>query len=172
MTTSEPASVVLDTSVLINFLAVDRTDVFARHPGYRFLVTDHVRSEVTAHYREQVERLNAALASGSLTETRVEAIEELTLFARLTSNPRLGTGECAAMAAAVHRNHVLAIDDKTARKAALSIQPTLAILDTQALMVSLIRFNILSCQEADAIKDEWANKHSFVLKVKSFQELL
>ena len=162
----------MDTSVLINFLAVDRIDVLARHPGYCFAITDHVRGEVTAHYRDQVDRLNAALVSGSLTETRVEAIEELALFARLISNPRLGTGECAAIAAAVHRNHVLAIDGKAARKAALSLQPALPILDTQALMVSLIRVDILSVQEADAIKDDWANKHSFALKIRSFSDLL
>ena len=172
MASSEPESVVLDTSVLINFLAVDRMDVLARHSGYRFVITDHVRGEVAAHYREQVERLNAALVSGSITETRVEAIEELALFARLIGSPRLGTGECAAIAAAAHRNHVLAIDDKAARKAALSLKPALRILDTQALMVSLICGGVLSVEEADAIKTKWETKHSFALKVRSFGELV
>jgi len=172
MASSEQESVVLDTSVLINFLAVDRMDLLGHHPGYCFTITEHVRREVTTHYREQVERLDAALASRALTETRVEAIEELALFAQLVSNPRLGTGECAAIAAAVHRSQVLAIDDKAARKAALLLRPKIPILDTESLTVSLIRAGRLTVQQADAIKDEWAAKHSFVLKIRSFNDLL
>lgn len=108
MTHDRPERAVLDTSVLINFLAVDRVDLFAGHPVYRFLVTEHVRKEVTTHYDDEVERLNAAFASNVLEEIRVEAIEELSLFAQLTKEPRLGLGECAAIAAAVHRGYVQA----------------------------------------------------------------
>lgn len=34
--------VLLDASVLINFLAVDRVDLLREQPGLRFLVTGHV----------------------------------------------------------------------------------------------------------------------------------
>lgn len=37
----------IDTSVLLNFLAVDRVDLLSRHPALRFIVTDHVRGEIT-----------------------------------------------------------------------------------------------------------------------------
>lgn len=164
--------VVLDTSVLINFLAVDRMDLIERHPGYCFAVTSHVRGEVTEHYAEQIKRLDAAVASGSVVEIRVDDIEELELFARLSKNPRLGIGECAAIAAAAHRSHVLAIDDKAARKAALQVNPKMSILDSQAFMVSCIQAELLTLEEADAIKDEWATKHSFVLKIQSFRDVL
>jgi len=172
MAPSEPVKVVLDTSVLINFLSVNRMDLLAEHPEFRFVITDHVRREVTACYREQSERLRAALVSGSLTETRVETIEELTLFAHLVGNPRLGTGECAAIAAAVHRNQVLAIDDKAARKAALLFAPRLRILDTQNIMLSLIHTGVLTVSEADTIKTAWETEHNFRLKIVSFAELL
>lgn len=170
MNSHEPEHVVLDTSVLINFLAVDRMDLLSRHPGYRFLVTEHVRGEVTAHYGEQVERLDAALTTNALEETRVEAVEELALFAQLTQNRRLGLGECAAIAAAVHRGHVLAIDDKVARRAALALSPSLSVIDTQAVMVSLIRAGVLSVEEADTIKTDWERNHSFALRITSFRE--
>lgn len=172
MTSHEPEHVILDTSVLINFLAVDHMDLLARHPGYRFLITEHVRGEVTAHYSDQVERLNAALTTNALEETRVEAVEELALFAQLTQNRRLGLGECAAIAAAVHRGHVLAIDDKVARRAALTLSQSLPVIDTQALMVSLIRAGVLSVEDADAIKTDWETNHSFALKVRSFEDIL
>ncbi|HPO12164.1 MAG TPA: hypothetical protein PLI09_01860 [Candidatus Hydrogenedentes bacterium] len=172
MAGSELESVVLDTSVLINFLAINRIDLLARHPQYRFSVTDHVRREVTIHYPEQMERLNAALASDSLMETRVEAIEELTLFAQLISTRRLGAGECAAIAAAIHRNQILALDDKAARKAALLLNPKMLLLDTQTLMVSLIRAGHLTIQQADGIKDLWAREHSFQLKIATFKDIL
>ena len=172
MTQEKTEWAVLDTSVLINFLAVDRVDLLARHPAYHFFVTEHVRKEVTAHYDEEVNRLNAALASNTLEEIRVEAIEELALFAQLTKEPRLGLGECAAIAAAVHRGYVLAIDDKVARRAALALSPALTVLDTQSLMLSLIRAGVLSIEDADAIKAEWETEHSFVLKIKSFGDLL
>lgn len=168
----EPEHVVLDTSVLINFLAVDRMDLLARYAGYRFLVTEHVRGEVTAHYNDQVKRLDAALKTNVLEEIRVEVLEELGLFAQLTQNQRLGLGECAAIAAAIHRVHVLAIDDKVARRIALTLAPSLPVIDTQALMVSLIRAGVLSVEDADAIKTDWETNYSFALKLRSFEDIV
>ncbi len=46
-----------DTSVLINFLAVGRLDLFVKHPKYRFVITGHVRREVTTHYPEEFDLL-------------------------------------------------------------------------------------------------------------------
>ena len=54
--------VVTDTSVLVNFLCIDRMDLIARH-SYRFMITSHVVEEITDHYPEQQARLNAALAT-------------------------------------------------------------------------------------------------------------
>jgi len=172
MSDSQRVPVLLDTSVLINFLAIDRADLIAGHPEFRFVVTEHVRSEVTTHYGEQLARLEKALNEGGLQETRVESIEELALFAQLSRNPRLGLGECAAIAAAVSRTHTLAIDDKAARKAALEHAPGLNVLDTQAVMLSLIRAGGLTIEDADAIKECWARDHSFQLKIASFGDII
>jgi len=41
--------VITDTSVLINFLALDALAILTSLAATRFLVTDHVRDEVTDH---------------------------------------------------------------------------------------------------------------------------
>lgn len=93
-------------------------------------------------------------------------------FAQLSKNPRLGLGECAAIAAAAGRTHPLEIDDKAARKAASGLVPGLKLLDTQSLAVSLIHDGVLSVAQADAIKTTWEKEYSFRLKIGSFTELM
>lgn len=172
MSSARRQPVLLDTSVLINFLATDRIDLLADHPRYCIVVTEHVRREVTSHYQEQTTRLEAALRDSALEETRVESVEELALFAQLTGNPRLGLGECAAIAAAIARTQPVAIDDKAARKAGLELDPGLQMMDTQAIVLSLVRLGTLTVQQADALKDAFARDCSFQLKIASFRDLL
>ncbi len=50
MATAGPADIILDTSTLINCLRIGRVDLLAGLSGHRFIVTDHVRHEVTAIY--------------------------------------------------------------------------------------------------------------------------
>ncbi len=57
--------VVADTSVLINFLKIDRMDLVGRYPG-RLLATDHVESELAEDYPEQKARYAAAMTAGVL----------------------------------------------------------------------------------------------------------
>ncbi|MEW6238150.1 MAG: hypothetical protein AB1656_22400 [Candidatus Omnitrophota bacterium] len=85
---------------------------------------------------------------------------------------RLGKGESAAIAAAVARNGSVAMDDKTARRIARKMFPKLSLLDTQTLMVSLIRHGILDIDEADRIKNIWETQHRFTLKINSFKDLV
>ena len=59
----QPAIIVTDTSVLINFLRIDRTDLLAGH-SHAFLATDHVAAEITDRYPDQQQRFAAALAAG------------------------------------------------------------------------------------------------------------
>ena len=44
--------IVADTSVLINFLKIDRMDLIGRFPQ-RFLATDHVAAEISDNYPDQ-----------------------------------------------------------------------------------------------------------------------
>jgi predicted nucleic acid-binding protein len=161
--------VVTDTSILINFLNVDRLDLLARCSGYRFLVTEHVKREVTVHYPRQVERLDKGISSGTLVEIVVNSLEELETFAELSTTKRLGSGECAAIAAAAHRGLMLAIDDKQASKTARKLCKAHNVLDTVDLMVSFIKEGLLDIAEADSIKLAWETKYRFRLAFTSFQ---
>jgi len=162
---------VSDTSVLINFLAVDRVDLLVRE--YQVLITNHVRREVTLYYSEELARLEEALDSGQLTEIVVATKEELETFANLIGSPkRLGAGECAAIAAAIHRNVPIAIDDRVAIRHLQNQYSTCKVETTQTLIVKLIRAGAISIGIADHLKSEWENKFRFRLKVSSFAELL
>ncbi|ANK95504.1 MULTISPECIES: hypothetical protein [Rhizobium] len=167
--------VVADTSVLINFLKIDRMDLIGRYPG-GFVATDHVRDEVTDQYPSQVERYMAAVAAGHLREEAVTALSELRLFAQLSKTPRLGVGECSAIAVALSRGHSLAIDDGRAikhalREAGLAGRP-LRILKTVDVVVQLIHSRVLDISSADLIRHEWETRHRFRIPIESFRELV
>ena len=166
------AIVVADTSVLINFLRIDRMDLIGRHPK-RFLATDHVGAEITSSYPEEQERYQAAVASGLLDTCSVVDPEEVTLFLKLGPGQQLGAGECSAIAVAIRRRYPIAIDDNRAIKRAIrEVGAKLEVVRTTDLMVSLIRAGILDVAAADRIKDDWAQNHRFKIKADSFQELL
>jgi len=168
----QPQSIIVtDTSLLINFLVIDRIGLL-HGCGHTIYVTDHVLSEVTAHYPEQIARLQNAIKSGMLQQISVTEVKEIELFQQLTKTGRLGVGECSAIAVAVHRGFVLAIDDKRAKRHASSMHKHLRIIGTQEFMVMIIRAGLLDVPAADAIKSEWATRHSFILKIASFADLL
>ena len=166
MATAGPQLVLLDASVLVNFLRIDRWDLLANHPNHHFIITDHVRREITDSV--QVARLNAALSAGTLQETTVNAFDEVVLFAQLTT--RLGQGESAAIAAAAKRGLRVALDDRRAKKLAVQHCSASHVLDTVDLMVSLIHAGVIDVVAADAIKTAWEKQHRFRLKFKSFGE--
>lgn len=159
--------VITDTSVLINFLVIDRAQLMVALPGRQFFVTDHVRSEVTEHYPDQLLRLEQALGAGILSEISVTELSEVALFANLTATG-LGIGECSAIAVAANRGYSIAIDDKTARKRIATLYPAMEVLTTESIVVELIRANVLDVATADAIKLDWEQNHRFRLAFTSF----
>ncbi len=167
MGTDAPQTIlILDASVLINFLRVDRMDIFQDYEA-RLLVTEHV-------YPDQLLRLTAAIHRRTVEVVTVADPSELSLIAHIrtaTSN-RLGIGECSAIAVAKKRGFGLAIDDKAALKFARALAPAIRILTTQDLVLSLIRCGALDVPSADRLKDDWASAHRFRLKIGSFAELL
>ncbi len=167
--------IVADTSVLINFLRIDRMDLISRYPG-RFLATDHVKSELADDYPEQQTRYDTAVSAGLLDTCSVTDPAEVALFARLGPGVRLGAGECSAIAVAISRGHAIAIDDSrainTAFREAEMVGAQLVVLRTQDVIVSLIRASSLSLDEADHIKADWEQRHRFRLKFQSFRDVL
>lgn len=167
------ATVVADTSVLINFLKIDRMDLLGRHPC-RFVATDHVEAEIEDD--EQRARYAAAVAAGYLETCTVTDAKEVALYMRLGPGQRLGSGECSAIAVALNRHHAIAIDDNKAVNRALleaGLAATkLEIMRTPDVMVVLIRAGVLTLEEADSIKDVWGRQHRFRVQAASFRDLL
>lgn len=168
---------ILDATVLINFLAVDRADLLGRL-ATPVLVTEHVVGEVSGSYAEQRERLAIALDAGLVTQIRITDLKELEEFAKLTSSKpskrrTFGEGECSAIAVAVHRGYELGIDDKPAIKLVRTRYPDVVIRQTFELVMELIRGNAVTVLEADRLKNEWGTKHGYILKhFSSFSELI
>ena len=166
--------VIADTSVLVNFLRIDRMDLIGGYPA-AFIATEHVGTEISDDYPDQQTRYQAALSAGLLTEERIDDPTELDIFLQLSRHSRLGSGERSAIAVALNRGHVLAIDDNRAIKKALQeaglAKTNLPIIRTQDIVVALIQARALTVEAADTILQDWAGNHRFKLKISSFAEI-
>ena len=158
---------VLDTSVLLNFLKVNKEELLLSHPNLSLLVTDHAYDEV----REpaQSERLEGLISSNAI-ELASLTYEELETYSKLRDIQVLGKGECGAMTVAASRGHVLALDDRRASREAKKQFPKIKVITTTDIMVDLIHLGIITVDTADEIKIEWENNHSFQLKFNSFAD--
>ena len=163
--------IVSDSSVLINFLRIDRMDLI-RAVSYEFLVTEHVAEEINDGYADQIERFGQSIDDGTLCQVTLTSEEELETFAELAASGRIGVGECSAIACAACRDHALAIDDRRAITQAHQVSNDLPIVRTEHLMVAMISEGLLTVEEADQIKDDWSQNHRFTLTFGSFQDLL
>jgi predicted nucleic acid-binding protein len=166
---------IADTSVLVNFLRVDRMTLIGKHEP-RCIITQHVVDEVTELYPEQQARLQAAIADGHLAIVQVSADAEIDIFGRLQQTGRLGVGESSAIAVAFHRGYPMAIDDRPAIRlaeaAAVEEGIALTVLKTPDIIVRLIRAGHLSVEQADVLLVSWRTQHRFHLKIGSFAGLL
>lgn len=171
MDTNDATVVAVDTSVLINFLCIDRMDLIDFH-SHTFVVTDYVAEEVENHYTDERKRLDAAIQSGVLREERVDARTLASTTGSSAASRRLGLGERSAITLAVSKGWPLAIDDRRATKEARKISPKLRILTTQDIVVSMIRENLLSIAKADRIKGIWSARFRFHLQIGSFADIM
>ncbi len=82
-----------------------------------------------------------------------------------------GEGARSAIAVAVHRRHLPAIDDRRTSRQALRTDGTLRTIDTPELSIPMIREGRLDFPEADAIRDEPAARYRFRMALASFREV-
>ena len=85
------AIVVADTSVLINFLRIDRMDLIGAHPA-SFIATDHVAAEIADTYPEQQARYAAALSAAHISEQRIDDPSARCSAAAISSAKHLPSG--------------------------------------------------------------------------------
>jgi len=163
-----PVPVIVDTSCLINFLIVDRMDVFSALSGYAFVIPNHVVAEVT-DATERI-RLTAALTAGVVTEIEITDLTEIALYATLRRI--LGDGESACLAVAATRGWVMAADEKGRfRREAVERLGEAALVNTPGILVSAIQEGILTAEGAEALRAVLA-MHRFVMDIPPFAELV
>jgi predicted nucleic acid-binding protein len=157
-----------DTCILINFALIDRIDLLTTLAEFRFCIPEDVWAEIERPDLRQV--IEQYLRSGQLQLVRIDAPEELALFA--IYNQVLGKGESACLAIAENRGWAIATDESKDRKWRRTIAgKKLQILNTQTLILRSIRAGKISVQEADAIK-AMLELNRFRLSISSFADLL
>lgn len=161
-----PKTVVLDTCVLLNFIAVARIDLLDLLSP-TFLVPEYVSYEVVEP--DESAALEQALALRIVSLTEVSNVCEEVLLSDLRVQG-LGLAERSAMAVAMCRGVHVGTDDGDAIKVCEGIGYR-RIVRTQDLMLMCIRENHISVKDADEIKRLWDAHHSFTLKIGSFAEL-
>ncbi len=69
MSNADKKILITDTSVLINFLNIDRINILSSYPGI-FYITEHVIDEISKDYPHQQTRLKQAIEENILTEIK------------------------------------------------------------------------------------------------------
>lgn len=160
--------VVVDSSFLINFLALDRTDILCRLERYRFHMVNHVRAEI--RYDDQRSRLQAAVDGGIVTEIEITDPDELQLYDDFRRF--LGDGESASLAVAVTRRWVIAADEKGRfRRELFDRLGEDYLLETLGALLTTIRANAITVQEAEALRVR-LRENRFEMDPTPFDELL
>ena len=137
---------VLDASVLINFLGLERFDLLLRVSHRALFVT----GEVDAQIRKHRAAFDAALRAGQIALVNpLLDEEESALFVRLAA--RLGHADASCILAAKVLAADLAMDDLAARQAARQVLPLDRLLDTERLLAEAVRARLLTIDEGDAL---------------------
>lgn len=145
------ATVALDASVLINFLILNRVQVLADLPGFRFVVLDAVEHEVRRP--QQQITLEAAFEQGLVDRAGTANPQELAIFAE--HRRVMGLGEAACLAAAEVRGWMLASDERRLfRGLARERIGDHRILTTPAILVLAVKTGVISVEELRGAKEE------------------
>lgn len=141
--------VATDTSLLLNFLRIDRTNMLGSLPGFRFHVVNHVVREVTQDPHAAC--LQAALEHAHVVEFELTDLGAIADYNVLRLN--LGDGEAATIAAAGHLQWVVGIDEKgRARREAAARVGTQNLINTAGILVHAVRGGLLTLDEAEQIR--------------------
>ena len=168
MEQQDPTPIVLDTSILLNFVKIGRVELLGQL-GTSVVLLDQVFDEVRRPEQRKV--VKDAVAAGTIDLQSVRNPVEVALFTELRAGGRLGAGECAVLAVALTRDWVAGLQDRRARTEGQRRRENLVIRQTEDLVLTLIKASYLTIEEADGFLAEWAAKHRFRSKVTSFRDL-
>lgn len=141
--------VATDTSLLLNFVRINRTEILGALPGFRFYVLNHVVNEVT--HGPHASRLLAALNEGHVIPFELTHLGAITDYEGLRAN--LGDGEAATIAAAGHLQWVVGIDEKgRAKREAIARVGEQNLLNTPGILVHSVHVGLLTLEEAEQIR--------------------
>lgn len=158
---------VVDTSLVLNFLRIDRGELLGRLPGFHLHIVNHVVAEVIQEPPRS--RLVKAVEDGALTEIEITDLETMATYFELRRV--LDDGEAATIAAAQHRGWIVAIDERG--RALREVEHRIGterLLNTPGLLVHAVQIGVLEVAEAEAIRTELANQR-FVIR-PTIQQLL
>lgn len=161
--------IVIDTSVLLNFVNIGRIGLLACL-GTTVVLLDQVMAEVIRS--DQIAQVEEAIARDTLELHSVSDPDELSLFVHLMSAGRLGAGECAVLATAVTRRWIAGLQDKRAIKEGKRFCMDLVLWQTEDIVLKLIRNGKLTVEEANGFLVEWKEKYRFKSKYSSFQTIM
>ena len=103
-----PMPIIIDVSVLLNFVKIERIELLGQL-GTSVVLLDQVLDEVRRP--EQREVVEGVVKVGILDLQSVRDPVEVALFANLRADGRLGAGECAVLAVALNRSWVAGLQD-------------------------------------------------------------
>ena len=160
-----PVTILLDTSVLLNFVNIGRLELLGQLDT-PIVLFDQVLDEIKRP--RQREAVEDAMAAGLLDLQSIRNPVEVALFADLRAAGRLGAGECAVLAVALTRNWIAGLQDRRARLEGQRRRKGLVIYQTEDLVLALIRAGHLTVEQADGFLAEWATQHRFRSRFTSF----
>ena len=169
MEQQDPTPIVLDTSILLNFVKIGRVELLGQL-GTSVVLLDQVFDEVRRPKQRKV--VKDAVTASTLDLQSVRNPVEVALFTELRAGGRLGAGECAVLAVALTRNWVAGLQDRRAGTEGQRRCEDLVLYQTEDLVLKLIKTGYLTIEEADGFLAEWAEKHRFKSKITSFRDLM
>lgn len=138
-----------DTVTVANFALADALHLLVDRYGPSCVLTADVLDEIAAGIttgRLRLMEIENLISSGHLAETSLTAEERRTKLPLLQN---LGSGEASCIACAVHRNGVVATDDRAARLHCG--ERGLPVTGTIGILMALCRDSVLSVDQADQI---------------------
>ena len=165
----QPTVLVVDTSVMINFIHAGRLDILGRIPTWRCVFPEEVAEEITCP--NQAAALADAVRQSYLERESITDPQELRTYTELRGR-RIGKGEAACLAMAVHRGWTLASDERGRfLRVARELLGTDRIVNTPGILLQAIRTAVVCVNEADAMKTVLERKR-FRMTFRSFRDLL